>query len=179
MADTAFIHMGTLTRPHGIKGEICVDWYADSPELLRKPFFLQAGGEPPRPVSSVAVRLHKGQPLVLLEGVRDRTAAEGLRGVRILVRREDLPEPDADEVYLHDILGLDVLEDATGRRLGVLEHVEFPNGQEVWSIRTDDNKEILFPAVEEFIAAFDLENGRIRIAPPPGLLELYLGESSS
>lgn len=179
MADTAFIHMGTLARPHGIKGEIRVDWYADSPELLKKPFFLQAGGGPPRPASCAAVRFHKGRPLVLLEGVRDRTAAEGLRGVRILVRRADLPDLDEDEVYLHDILGLDVLEDATGRRLGVLEHVEFPNGQEVWSIRTDDDREILFPAVEEFIADFDLEAGFVRIAPPPGLLELYLGEPSA
>ena len=36
------IHMGTLARPHGIKGEICVDWYADSPSLLDGPFWLQA-----------------------------------------------------------------------------------------------------------------------------------------
>ena len=34
------IHMGTLARPHGIKGEICVDWYADSPSLLDGPFWL-------------------------------------------------------------------------------------------------------------------------------------------
>lgn len=179
MADTVFVHTGTLTRPHGIKGEICVDWYADSPELLQGPVFLQAGKETPRPVKIVSVRLHKGQPLVRMEGIEDRTAAEGLRGVRLLVRREDLPEPDEDEAYLHDLLGLDVLEDATGRRLGVLEHVEFPNGQEVWSIRADDGKEILFPAVEEFITAFDLEAGHIRITPPPGLLEIYLGEPSA
>ena len=35
------IHMGTLARPHGIKGEICVDWYADSPSLLDGSFDFQ------------------------------------------------------------------------------------------------------------------------------------------
>jgi 16S rRNA processing protein RimM len=46
----------------------------------------------------------------------------------------------------------------------------------LWSIRTPDGKEVLFPAVEEFVLDIDLEAGSVRIAPPPGLLDLYLGE---
>ena len=42
MADM-LIHMGTLARPHGIKGEICIDWHADSPLLLDAPLWLQNG----------------------------------------------------------------------------------------------------------------------------------------
>ena len=60
------IHMGTLARPHGIKGEICVDWYADSPSLLDGPFWLQAGDAPPRPARARSWRMHKGRPLLLL-----------------------------------------------------------------------------------------------------------------
>lgn len=173
MKDEQLIHMGTLTRPHGIKGEICVDWYADSPDLLRGVIFLQAGNETPRRVEGARVREHKGQPLITLSHVPDRTAAETQRGVRILIPREALPPLDDDEVYLNDVLGLAVVDHDTNAALGVLEHVEFTAGHDLWSIRTSDGREILFPAVAEFIVSFDLEAGEVRVSPPPGLLDLY------
>ena len=55
MAGT-MIHMGTLARPHGIKGEICIDWHADSPLLLDVPLWLQAGNGAPRRVRAMACR---------------------------------------------------------------------------------------------------------------------------
>lgn len=171
---TAFIHMGTLSRPHGIRGELCVQWYADSPDLLRGVFYLQAGDEPPRRVEGAAVRLHRGQPLLTLPHVSDRTAAEGLRGVRILVERAHLPPLDEDEAYLHDIIGADVVDDTTGLTIGVLEHVEFLSEQDVWVIRTPDGREVLFPAAPELIAGFDAEARTVHVVPPPGLLDIYL-----
>lgn len=165
--------MGTLTRSHGIKGEICVDWYADSPDLLRGVIFLQAGQETPRKVEGALVRVHQGRPLIRLAHVPDRTAAETMRGVRVLVLRDDLPPLSEDEAYLHDVLGLAVVEHETGQLLGVLEHVEFTAGHDLWSIRSPEGLEILFPAVEEFIVSFDLEAEEVRVSPPPGLLDLY------
>ncbi len=170
----AHIHMGTLTRPHGIKGEICVDWYADSPELLRGTFYLQAGSEPMQKITDAKVRMHKGRPLLTLPHVQDRNAAETLRGVRILVARKDLPDIDDEEAYLHDIIGLEVLDADTRESIGVLESAEFPSdAQMIWCIKTKDGQEILLPAVEEFIVGFDLEAGIILVSPPPGLIELY------
>lgn len=172
MADH-WIHMGTLARPHGIKGEICIDWHADSPLLLDAPLWLEdKRGEPCR-VRPLAARMHKGRPLLLLEGVADRDAAEALRGCRLLMRREDLPQPEADEAYLEDLLGCEVLL-ADGRRLGRLDHVEYPAGREVWVIMTEQDREVLFPARPEFIAGFDLDARTVTIDPPDGLLEIYL-----
>ena len=173
MKHEELIHMGTLARPHGIKGEICVDWYADSPDLLRGVIYLQSGDETPRRVDGAKVRQHQGRPLLTLPHVPDRTAAEGLRGVRVLVARDALPPLDEDEAYLHDVLGLTVVDDTTGHALGVLEEVSFTAGHDLWSIRTPQGVEILFPAVEEFIISFDLDAGEVRVSPPPGLLDLY------
>ena len=69
---------------------------------------------------------------------------------------------------------LSVVLDATGEQLGTLDHVLFHGEQEVWSILTPDGKEILLPAVPEFVADIDLDAEIIRITPPEGLLELYL-----
>jgi 16S rRNA processing protein RimM len=91
MAEHAFIHIGTLTRAHGLKGEFCVEWHADSP-LRSMRLYLQVDGERPWPVRVMAVRTHKGRPLALLEGICDRTEAEKLRGARLLLPEDDLPE---------------------------------------------------------------------------------------
>lgn len=172
-----WLHMGTLTRPHGIKGEFCIDWHADSPLLLDTPLWLQGGpGEEPRRVRLLSVRRHRGRPLVLLEGVADRTAAEALRGRRLLLRRDALPEPADDEAYVEDLLGCAVLL-ADGSRLGRLDHVEYPAGQEVWAILTDDDREVLFPARPEFILQFDRQGPAVRIAPPEGLIDIYLSSN--
>ena len=124
------VEIGMLARPHGIRGEIRVNYYADSLELLR------------------------GQTLLIPESA--------------------LPELDEDEVYLHDMLGLSVVLDATGQKLGVLDHVLFHGEQDLWSILTPEGKEILLPAVPEFVADIDLDTEIIRITPPEGLLELYM-----
>lgn len=97
-----------------------------------------------------------------------------LRGQTLLIPESALPELDEDEVYLHDMLGLSVVLDATGQKLGVLDHVLFHGEQELWSILTPEGKEILLPAVPEFVADIDLDTEIIRITPPEGLLELYM-----
>ena len=144
------VEIGTLARPHGIRGEIRVNYYADSLELLRGDVvYLQAGNKPPRKMEIDTVRM-------------------------LLIPESALPELDEDEVYLHDMLGLSVVLDATGQKLGVLDHVLFHGEQELWSILTPEGKDILLPAVPEFVADIDLDTEIIRITPPEGLLELYM-----
>ena len=173
MTAHAFIHMGTLTRAHGLKGELCVTWYADSP-LQSMRLYLQVGAETPRPVHVASVRMHKGRPLALLDGVRDRAEAEKLRGARLLLPEDELPATAEDELYLYQLPGLEVVLHENGRVIGHIDHVECPGGQEIWAIHTAGGREALFPAVASRVLSVDLEKGRVVIDPPPGLLEMYL-----
>jgi 16S rRNA processing protein RimM len=173
MTEQAFIHMGTLARAHGLKGELCVEWYADSP-LRSMRLYLQVGAETPRAAHVVAVRMHKGRPLAFFEGVCDRTEAEKLRGARLLLPESELPAAAEDELHLYQLPGLEVVLHENGRVIGHIDHVESPGGQEIWAIRAAGGRELLFPAVPSFVLSVDLEKGRVVIEPPPGLLELYL-----
>lgn len=168
-----FVLLGTVARPHGIRGELAVDWYADAPPGDFPRLWLCRRGAAPRAVALLAGRIHKGRPLLLLEGVTTRDEAEALRGCGLCVPRADLPEPPEGEAYLADLLGADVLL-PDGSRIGRLDHVEMPAGREVWAILTDAGREILFPARPAFIRSFDLKGRRVRIDPPPGLLDVYL-----
>lgn len=168
-----FVELGAVARPHGIRGELAVDWHADAaPGDFPRLWLCRRGGES-RAVAVLAVRSHKGRPMLTLAGVTGRDEAEALRGAALCVPRAELPAPAEGEAYLADLMGADiVLPD--GSRVGRLDHVERPAGQEVWAIRTDDGREVLFPAQPGFIRSFDLAGHRVCIDPPPGLLDVYL-----
>ncbi len=171
------IGIGRVLRAHGIRGELGVAVDLGDPGLLLGRVFLRrAGVETPHTV--LDFRRHHGNLLLRLEGVDDRTTAEALRGSELLMERAKLPPPNEDEIYLDDLIGLLVIYDKDGQatELGRIEAVDDRAGTEIWQIRTADGREVLFPAADELVRRIDLAAGRTEIFPPPGLIELYLGE---
>ena len=183
MAPEKYIIVGDVVRPHGIRGELCIDSHADSPSYFQKGATLRLS--PPqtpargRDYTVRAARVHKERLLVTLDGVPDRNAAETLRGLAVCIPASRLAPPDPDEVFLHQLIGLRVrLANAAPNSpdLGILEDVRDSGGAELWVIRDTAGREILFPAAAELVPSIDLEAGCAIIDPPPGLLELYQGE---
>lgn len=132
-----------------------------------------------RPFSLLRRRVHHGTLLLSFAGVATRSEAELLRSHTVFVSRQEAPALEEGEYFLHDFPGLAVFmldESGAETELGVLEEVSVPAGQILWTIRTPDGKEILFPAVDDFVLSIDLDEKRARIAPPPGLLDIYLSK---
>ncbi|CCH48932.1 ribosome maturation factor RimM [Pseudodesulfovibrio piezophilus] len=170
-----FIQVGGVAKPHGIRGEFCIKSYADSPSLFGSvaALFLQDGNKPPKPFVLRSWREHKGLVLLKCQGVDDRDEAEALRGFAVLVHEDDLPAPEEGQHYLYEMLGCRVrLQD--GADLGTLEQFFETAEQDTWVIITDDGKEILLPAVPEFVLDVDLDEEVILVDPPEGLIDLYL-----
>lgn len=165
-----------VVKPHGIRGEICMQSFADSPSLfdLVPELTLQKGRTTlTRKIESW--REHQGRLLVRLAGVNDRDAAEALRGYEVSVDARALPEPDDDEIYLHEIIGYAVnLSD--GSPLGTLEGVLETPGHDAWVIRAENGREVMLPAVPEFVLEIDVETQTVLVDPPEGLLDLYLSD---
>jgi 16S rRNA processing protein RimM len=168
-----FVAVGHVVRPHGLNGELVLDYYADSRQWLEGPLWLRAReGGPVAPARVSGARTLRGRLLARLEGVADRDAAERLRGMILLMPAGELPASAEGEPYLHELPGMDVLLHASGEKLGVLARVD-PAGQELWIITGVRGNEILLPAVPEFVNSIDARRGVIRVSPPPCLLELY------
>ena len=176
-ASASLLLVGVIAKPHGIRGELCIDSYADSPLLFEEApcLFVRAGENAPEKKMHVeAWRRHKGRVLLTLKGVHDRNISETLRGHQILVDKNALPEME-EEVYLHELIGLEILNE-DGSMLGTLQDFLETPQQEIWVIITPDGKEVMLPVVEEFIVDVDVENARVTVAPPEGLLDIYLEE---
>ena len=176
MPVNSLLPIGKIRKSHGIRGEVSVDYYADSPDLLRAGVYLQYPGKNPVFLDVVSFRAHHGALLVHLKTIDDRNAADTLRGFEILIPEDRLPEPDDGSIYLHEIMGLRVLAvDNAGKEdvWGTISDVADIVGQELWTISDEKKNDILFPATPELILGFDLEARIVRIAPPPGLIDLY------
>lgn len=176
MPDSPLLPLGRIRKAHGIRGEVSVEYYADSPDLLSGGVYLRHGTGVPVPYEIVSFRVHHDALLIRFKNVPDRNVAETLRGYDILIPEERLPEPDDGEIYLHEIMGLHVLaanEDGTEADLGVITAVMEPAGQELWTISKENEEDVLFPATPELVLGFDLDEGVVRIAPPLGLIDLY------
>ena len=180
MPEMTLLPVGRIRKAHGIKGEVSVEYYAESPLLLREGIFLRSpgnGGET-RHYEVASYRMHHGALLLMVRGVADRNAAELLRGFEVCIPESRLPEPEDGEVYRYQIMGLAVI-DATkdtangGATLGTITMVTEHAGQELWTITKPGAEDILFPVAPEFVLEFDLDAHTVRIAPPSGLVEIY------
>lgn len=178
MPDSSLLPIGKIRKAHGIRGEVSVEYYADSPALLHGGVYLRRAAETPVFHEVASVRTHHGALLIRFASVPDKTAADPLRGYELLLPKNKLPEPDDDSVYVHELIGLSVIataENGAETFWGTIAGVMEPAGQELWTISLPGEEDILFPAAPEFVLGIDLAEGNVKIAPPPGLFELYRG----
>ena len=109
------VNVGKVTRSHGVRGEVTVLSYTDNPERFAEGATVFTDGG--RDLVVRSSRAHGGRLLVTFEGVSDRTAADELRGVTLVVPQSWLPELAEGEWWPHQLEGCEVLT-ASGRSLG-------------------------------------------------------------
>lgn len=168
---SALVEIGRIVAPHGIRGQVKV--HVPDPRsstlLTIRTVYVRMGGEPE------ARRVMKAVPgsgvvILALDGVADRTAAEGLRGTAVLVKAEDMPVLPAGEFYEHELVGMAV-EDGAGRRYGTVEGVTSNGAQDLLVVRGEAGGEHLVPLVRGIIEAVDRAGKVVRITPIEGLFE--------
>lgn len=172
-----FLLIGTVGKPQGLKGEVNIHPFSGQPENLhayQTLFLVDKKGELSPELHVDSFRAHKGKAIILFDRVTDRTFAEKLTGMGVLVARNDIPELDDDEFYYHQFVGLSVKTD-DGIELGRLSSF-FSNGaQEVMVIDGDDG-EYLIPFIKEIIVSQNETD--LIINPPPGILDINEDDDS-
>jgi 16S rRNA processing protein RimM len=166
--------VGRITRPHGVRGELIVEVRTDDPGLrLAAGAVLATDPAAAGPLTVARTRWHSGRLLVQFEGVKDRTEADQVRGVVLLVDTAELEDlPDPDEFRDHQLIGLAVRTlagDLVGEVTDVLHY-----GQDLLVVTGSGERagaEIMIPFVSAIVPEVDLAAGELRVSPPPGLLD--------
>ncbi len=143
----------------------------------------------------------KGIYVVQLAGVENRDQAEALRDSVLLVPASDRPELGEDEYHIMDLIDLEVFNQLTGEAIGVVVNV-IPAGNDLLEVKLHKQPEaapakqeapppnrtskirkpkrqtaqkpatVLIPFVKAIAPVVDLQQGRIEITPPAGLLDV-------
>lgn len=150
--------VGIIVKPQGIRGEVKIKPFTDSPEDFRgyKRVFLD--GEEYKVLS---VRTGDGAAYLGLRGVPDRNAAELLRGKEVVILREDAPALKEGTYYIADLLGSEIYTDE-GELLGTLSDIR-QAATDIYTLKQGE-REILFPVAEGVVLSVDPENGKIVVS---------------
>ena len=171
--------MGRVGKTHGVRGEIKVAPETDAPERFAdlEAVYLGATTASARRFDLEGVRFQypKGRTTVLLalEGVETVEDAADLRGLQVFADPDDLPALEDGQAYLHDLVGLEVVEvDEAGSEVEVIGTVRdlYDGAQLLFAVERSGKPEVLIPDVEEFVVRTDLEAGRLYVRPIEGLL---------
>lgn len=168
MADTERVLVGTLGKPHGLKGELTVFVRTDSPELRFAPGASIEVGPGGKPMTVASARWHSGVLLLGLVGVSDRTAAETLRGAEVWARVPADEDPGEGEFFDRQLIGLGV-RDASGKTVGTVKSMLHNPGQDLL-VLTIGGAERLVPFVEALVPVVDVAAGFLQVADVGGLL---------
>jgi 16S rRNA processing protein RimM len=162
--------VGIAGAPHGVKGELRVKSFTEDPLDLGAYGPLET--EDGRRLEVESVRPGKEVVVVRLAGVRDRDAAEALKGKKLFVPREKLPPPDEDDEFYHaDLIGL-VVVTQDGAPLGRIVAVpDFGAGPLLEIAPEGGGATVLLPFVKAHVPEIDLDGGKVIADPPDGLFE--------
>lgn len=162
-----FLEAGRIVGTHGVRGEMRVEPWCDSAEFLKKLkrlYFDEGRAD----AGLVASRVHKSFLLVRLEGVENATQADLYRGRVLYLDRNDVRLPE-NRYFVSDLIGLSVIDDATGTVYGTVQDVFETGANNVYRIAGPAGEEYLFPAVDEMIARTDIDGGKLFVRPIPGI----------
>ncbi|WP_040158499.1 ribosome maturation factor RimM [Mobilicoccus massiliensis] len=172
-----------IGKPHGLRGEVTVQVHTDNPDE-RFATGAQFATEPDRGVLTiVGTRVHQGVWLLQFDEVPDRTAAEALRGTRLVVDEDE--DDDEDAWYAEELVGVEV-RDPAGTAIGEIVALHVRPAQDLLEVRLLDGRTGLVPFVEEIVPEVVLggaegdeaepeeaEGGQyVVVDAPPGLFDL-------
>lgn len=167
--DAKRLTVGVITGPHGVRGAVKVKSFTEDPLALFAYAPLCHGG------TGEVLRLKrlgeaKGLSIVTIDGVRDRNAAEAMKGVEIQIDRSALPEPktegeDEDVFYHADLIGLPVF-DRAGVEIGKVAALHDFGAGDVLDVAILGGGRHLLPFTREVVPVVDIAARRVVIDPP-------------
>ncbi|NNF57138.1 MAG: 16S rRNA processing protein RimM [Rhodothermaceae bacterium] len=174
--------MGRCGRTHGVRGEVKVFPETDDPDRFLALDRVFVGETPAsateRSIARVRLQPQKGRTLVLLhlKGLTTPEEAGSLRNLSVFAHEDDLPPLEEGEVYLHDLIGLAVVEvddndEPASEAVGTVRDVFDGGAQRLLVVARDGQPDVLVPDVPQIVLAVDLGAARILVRLPDGLLD--------
>ena len=163
-----FLEVGRIVGTHGVRGEMRVECWANSPDFLKKfkKLYLDEG----KTEISVSCRPHKNIALMTAKNVGSIEEADLLRGKILYINRDDV-KLDEGEHFVQDIIGLQVIDADNGTVYGTVKDVLKTGSNDVYEMKAEDGKMYYIPVIPDILDRFDFDGGAVYIHPMKGLFD--------
>lgn len=160
---SSLLAIGKVVKAFGVRGEVVVQMMTDTPSRFKrlKTVFLGRDQESALERHVEQVRIGERGVRVKLAEAADRTGAEQMVGNMLFVDEVHAVRPAKGAHFVHDLLGLQVV-DENDEEVGILKDVLRMPGHDVYVV-DDHGREVMVPAVKEFVKKIDLQTRRIRV----------------
>lgn len=161
-----FLEGGKIVGTHGVRGEMRVECWCDSPQFLAqfKTLYFNEGAEKVK----VKSRAHKNMVLTKIPGIDTIEQADTLRGKILYIKRSDIKLEEGVN-FVQDLIGLEVVDSDTGKVYGVVKDVLRTGSNDVYEMKGEDEKMYYIPAIPDIVDEIDIEGNKLSITPMKGL----------
>ena len=164
--------LATFGAPHGVRGEIRLKAHTGDPAAVADYGPLEAPDGRTFVLTSIRAAAGRSPDMLVVrvEGITTRNAAEALNGVELSVPRERLPQPEEDDFYHADLIGLSA-ETIAGEPVGSVAAILNHGAGDLLDIARPGAPSVLVPFTHAAVPTVDIAGGRIVIDPPAGLFD--------
>ena len=170
METNNLIELGHCRKPHGIKGAFTLSLFNREDSILKNGslvsiFPLSKESEVPEEGMNQEIKTISFGNKVICEftSVKDRNFLETLIPFSVFYPRENFPSLDDGEIYLNDLIGMDVFNEA-GDSIGSVDSLSSNGVQDILHIKGNQELDVLF--IDKFIISIDLKERSIIINVP-------------
>lgn len=169
-----YYQVGKIVNTHGIGGELRIvastDFVEERFQVGQKLAVEMPDGY--QTVEIIQSRQHKQFYLLKFAGYENINLAEVFKGHNLKVaasnRQDELVE---NEFYYDQIIGLEVVEQATGEVYGKISGILSPGANDVWVIKRRGKSDILIPYIASVVLKVDLQTQKVEVEMPEGLID--------
>ena len=174
------IKIGKIVNAVALRGEVKVYHYSDYKERFEEleEILVERNAAKKHAMESYeieGVRYQKDMAILKLKGVNDRNAAEALKDCDVYITEADLRELPEDTFYIRDLIGCRVVNRSGNteneEEIGVITDVLQNTAQDIYQVKTKEGKEVLIPAVGEFIKEINIDEKTVIVSLIPGFMD--------
>lgn len=165
-----YLELGQIVGTHGIKGEIRINPWCDSPDFAKRFKTVYFDSKGSGACKIISCRAHGNIILMKLENTDTIEQAEKLRNRILYIKRADAKLPEGTW-FIEELISCEVFDADTSRCYGIITDVSQTGANDVWHITDSNNNEYLIPAIKDVVVDVKVNENKVFIRPLKGIFE--------
>lgn len=163
------VRIGKIVNTQGLKGDLRIFPSTDYKERFEELEYVYLEGEKNKKFVITKVRYKKNLAIVKFENYDNINDVEIFRNKEVFTEKLDQDELEEDRFYVEDLIGIKIIDEEKGY-IGILKEIIQNPAHDIYLIELESGKEIMIPAVSEYIIDTDIDNSVMTVSLIEGFL---------